>query len=63
MPGVLNGLGQVYLSKRNYGLAETYLLKAAPQAPAAYFGLAAFNAGASKGMPSEAGVSQFEHAH
>jgi len=34
-PGALNGLGQIYLSRRLYDQAETYLLKAAPQAPAA----------------------------
>jgi len=39
-PGALNGLGQIYLSQGKYDLAETYLLKAAPQAPAAWFGLA-----------------------
>jgi tetratricopeptide (TPR) repeat protein len=38
-PGALNGLGQIYLSRRIYGQAETYLLKAAPQAPAAWYGL------------------------
>ena len=36
----LNGLGQVYLAQRKNGLAETYLRKAAPQAPAAWYGLA-----------------------
>jgi tRNA A-37 threonylcarbamoyl transferase component Bud32 len=38
-PGALNGLGQIYLSQRKYDRAETYLLKAAPQAPAAWYGL------------------------
>jgi tetratricopeptide (TPR) repeat protein len=36
----LNGLGQVYLGEKKYDLAEVYLLKAAPQAPAAWYGLA-----------------------
>jgi serine/threonine protein kinase/tetratricopeptide (TPR) repeat protein len=39
-PGALNGLGQIYLSQGKYDEAEKYLLKAAPQAPAAWFGLA-----------------------
>ena len=39
-PGALNGLGQTYLSLRNYDLAEKFLVKAAPKAPAAWFGLA-----------------------
>ena len=39
-PGALNGLGQIYLSQGKYADAETFLLKAAPQAPAAGFGLA-----------------------
>ena len=39
IPGALNGLGQVYLAQRKYSAAETYLLKAAPQAPAAWYGL------------------------
>ena len=39
-PGALNGLGQIYLSQRQYADAEKYLLQAAPQAPAAWFGLA-----------------------
>jgi len=39
-PGALNGLGQIYLSQRNYDQAEVYLLKAAPRAPAAWYGLA-----------------------
>ena len=38
-PGALNGLGQIYLSRRLYDQAEMYLLKAAPQAPAAWYGL------------------------
>jgi serine/threonine protein kinase/tetratricopeptide (TPR) repeat protein len=38
-PGALNGLGQIYLSRRLYDQAETYLLKAAPAAPAAWYGL------------------------
>jgi serine/threonine protein kinase/type II secretory pathway pseudopilin PulG len=38
-PGALNGLGQIYLSRRQYAQAETYLLRAAPQAPAAWYGL------------------------
>jgi len=38
-PGALNGLGQIYLSQRKYDVAEKYLLQAAPQAPAAWFGL------------------------
>jgi Flp pilus assembly protein TadD len=36
----LNGLGQAYLSQRKYDKAETYLLKAATTAPAAWYGLA-----------------------
>ena len=39
-PGALNGLGQLYLAQKKNDLAETYLLKAAPRAPAAWFGLA-----------------------
>ena len=39
-PGALNGLGQAYLSLRDYQQAEKFLLKAAPKAPAAWFGLA-----------------------
>ena len=35
-PAALNGLGQVYLSQREYDKAEKFLLKAAPQAPAAW---------------------------
>jgi tetratricopeptide (TPR) repeat protein/tRNA A-37 threonylcarbamoyl transferase component Bud32 len=42
-PAALNGLGQIYLSQKKYDLAETYLLKAAPQAPAAWYGLARLN--------------------
>jgi serine/threonine protein kinase/cytochrome c-type biogenesis protein CcmH/NrfG len=38
-PGALNGLGQINLSRRLYDQAETYLLRAAPQAPAACYGL------------------------
>src|SRR5439155_25117739 len=36
----LNGLGQISRAQRKYDLAESYLRKAAPQAPAAWFGLA-----------------------
>lgn len=36
----LNGLGQIYLSQGKYEDAEEYLLKAAPNAPAAQYGLA-----------------------
>jgi tetratricopeptide (TPR) repeat protein/tRNA A-37 threonylcarbamoyl transferase component Bud32 len=39
-PGALNGLGQIYLSQQKYDEAEKFLLKAAPQAPAAWYGLA-----------------------
>ena len=39
-PGALNGLGQLYLAQKKNDLAETFLLKAAPRAPAAWFGLA-----------------------
>ncbi len=39
-PAALNGLGQMALLKRDYKTAETYLLKAAPQASAAWYGLA-----------------------
>ncbi len=39
-PAALNGLGQLNLMQRNYKEAEKYLLKAAPQAPAAWYGLA-----------------------
>ena len=38
-PGALNGLGQIYLSEGKYDQAETYLLRAAPQAPASWYGL------------------------
>ena len=38
--GVLNGLGQIYLSLRKFDDAEKFLLQAAPNAPAAWFGLA-----------------------
>src|SRR5208283_2745265 len=40
LPGALNGLGQIYLAQRKYGDAEKYFLRAAPQAGAAWFGLA-----------------------
>ena len=33
-------MGQIDLSQGKYDAAETWLLKAAPQAPAAWFGLA-----------------------
>jgi len=39
MPGALNGLGQIALSNGDYKSAEEYLLRAAPMAPAAWFGL------------------------
>ncbi|HEV3417368.1 MAG TPA: tetratricopeptide repeat protein [Pirellulales bacterium] len=39
-PAALNGLGQIALSQRKYPEAEKYLLEAAPQASAAWFGLA-----------------------
>lgn len=39
-PAALNGLGQLALAQRNYKDAEKYLLKAAPQASAAWYGLA-----------------------
>ena len=39
-PGALNGMGQINLSHGKYDEAETWLLKAAPQAPAAWYGLA-----------------------
>jgi serine/threonine protein kinase/tetratricopeptide (TPR) repeat protein len=39
-PGALNGLGQIYLSQGKYDQAGTCLLKAAPRAPAAWYGLA-----------------------
>ena len=35
----LNGLGQADLSERDYAKAEKFLLKAAPNAPAAWYGL------------------------
>ena len=35
----LNGLGQAYLSKREYEKAEQYLIKAPPKAPPAWYGL------------------------
>jgi tetratricopeptide (TPR) repeat protein len=38
-PAALNGLGQVALSQRKYAEAEKYLLQAAPQASAAWYGL------------------------
>lgn len=38
-PAGLNGLGQAYLSQREYAKAEKFLLKAAPNAPAAWYGL------------------------
>ncbi len=38
-PAALNGLGQVALQQRQYAEAEKYLLKAAPQASAAWYGL------------------------
>ena len=39
-PAALNGLGQVYLSWREFDQAKKFLTKAAPQAPAAWYGLA-----------------------
>lgn len=39
-PAALNGLGQAFLSQREYVKAEKFLLKAAPKASAAWFGLA-----------------------
>jgi len=36
----LNGLGQICLAQKKYSEAETYLLKASPRAPAAWYGLA-----------------------
>jgi tetratricopeptide (TPR) repeat protein len=39
-PAALNGLGQVSLSQRRYKDAEKYLLKSAPHASAAWYGLA-----------------------
>jgi tetratricopeptide (TPR) repeat protein len=38
-PAALNGLGQLALTQRKYKQAEDYLLKAAPQASAAWYGL------------------------
>ena len=38
-PAGLNGLGQVYLSGASYAKAEKFLLKAAPNASAAWYGL------------------------
>jgi pentatricopeptide repeat protein len=38
-PAALNGLGQLALAQRKYADAEKYLLKAAPQASAAWYGL------------------------
>src|SRR5580704_2041818 len=37
-PASLNGLGQVYFSRNELDKAEEYLLKAAPSAPAAWWG-------------------------
>jgi tetratricopeptide (TPR) repeat protein len=37
--GALNGLGQAYYFTRQWDKAEQYLLKAAPNAPAAWWGL------------------------
>jgi len=39
-PAALNGLGQIALSQRNLSEAEKYLLQAAPEASAAWYGLA-----------------------
>jgi len=39
-PAALNGLGQIALTERRYPDAEKFLLKAAPEAPAAWWGLA-----------------------
>jgi serine/threonine protein kinase len=39
MPGSLNGLGQIALFQGDFRKAEDYLLRAAPMAPAAWFGL------------------------
>jgi Flp pilus assembly protein TadD len=39
-PAALNGLGQIAFFQREYKDAEKYLLKAAPQAPAAWYALA-----------------------
>jgi tetratricopeptide (TPR) repeat protein len=38
-PGALNGLGQIALTQGDFKAAEKFLLKAAPNAPAAWFGL------------------------
>lgn len=38
-PGALNGLGQIALAQGDLGQAEDFLLRAAPAAPAAWFGL------------------------
>ncbi len=38
-PGALNGLGQIALGRGDFGKAEEFLLRAAPKAPAAWFGL------------------------
>ena len=38
-PAALNGLGQLNLAQRRYDVAESYLLRAGPQAPAAWWGL------------------------
>lgn len=38
-PGALNGMGQSHLMLREYKKAEIYLTKAAPNAPAAWWGL------------------------
>ena len=39
-PAALNGLGQIYLARKKYDLAETNFLKAGSRAPAAWYGLA-----------------------
>jgi pentatricopeptide repeat protein len=39
-PAGLNGLGQAKLALRDYDAAEKFLLKAAPKAPASWYGLA-----------------------
>jgi tetratricopeptide (TPR) repeat protein len=39
-PAALNGLGQVALYERQYAAAEKYLLQAAPQSSASWYGLA-----------------------
>lgn len=38
-PGALNGLGQIALAQGNFDQAESFLLRAAPTASAAWFGL------------------------